>query len=159
MLLFAAARAQLVGEVIMPALREGQIVIADRFSDSSLAYQGGARGLEKDSVVMAQYLATGGLEPDLKILLDLPIEAALQRRMADSHQVNRLDREAVQFHSRVRDAYHLLVEADRARWRVIDANRAEEDVWSEVWLAVASSELLAKVPNPALTERARGRPK
>jgi dTMP kinase len=159
MLLFAAARAQLVGEVIMPALREGQIVIADRFSDSSLAYQGGARGLEKDSVVMAQYLATGGLEPDLKILLDLPIEAALQRRMADSHQVNRLDREAVQFHSRVRDAYHLLVEADRARWRVIDANRAEEDVWSEVWLAVASSELLAKVPNPALTERARRIPK
>jgi hypothetical protein len=53
----------------------------------------------------------------------------------------------------------LLVEADRARWRVIDANRAEEDVWSEVWLAVASSELLAKVPNPTLTERARGRPK
>jgi len=159
MLLFAAARAQLVGEVIMPALREGQIVIADRFSDSSLAYQGGARGLEKDSVVMAQYLATGGLEPDLKILLDLPIEAALQRRMADSHQVNRLDREAVQFHSRVRDAYHLLVEADRARWRVIDANRAEEDVWSEVWLAVASSQLLVKVPTPAHTERTRRRPK
>jgi dTMP kinase len=158
MLLFAAARAQLVGEVILPALREGQIVVADRFSDSSLAYQGGARGLARDSVIQAQFLATGGLVPNLKILLDLPIEAALRRRMADSHQVNRLDREAVQFHSRVRDAYLLLVEQDRARWRVIDANRPEEDVWSDVWLTVASSELLAKVPNPAHAKSARRRP-
>jgi len=158
MLLFAAARAQLVGEVIMPALHESKIVVADRFSDSSLAYQGGARGLERASVIQAQFLATGGLEPDLKILLDVPIEAALQRRMGDSHQVNRLDREAVQFHRRVRDAYHLLVEADRGRWRVIDANRPEEDVWSDVWLTVTSSELLAKVPNPAHAKSARRRP-
>jgi dTMP kinase len=143
MLLFASARAQLVGEVIVPALREGLIVVADRFSDSSLAYQWGARGLDKDDVIQAQILATGGLEPDLKILLDLPIEAALARRMAEVHDVNRLDREVVQFHSRVRDAYHALVEADKARWRVIDANRAEDDVWSDVWLAVASSPHLA----------------
>jgi dTMP kinase len=144
MLLFAAARAQLVGEVIVPALREGLIVVADRFSDSSLAYQWGARGLDKDVVIQAQNLATGGLEPDLKILLDLPIEAALARRMAEVHEVNRLDREVVQFHSRVRDAYHALVEADKARWRVIDANRVEGDVWSDVWLAVASSLQLAE---------------
>jgi dTMP kinase len=157
MLLFAAARAQLVGEVIMPALREGHIVVADRFSDSSLAYQGGARGLEKGAVIQAQYLATGGLEPDLKILLDVPIEAALKRRMVDVDQINRLDREAVQFHGRVRDAYHLLVEADPSRWRVIDANRAEEDVWSDVWLTVASSELLEKVPSPAHGMRAARR--
>jgi dTMP kinase len=121
MLLFAAARAQLVGEVIGPALRDGLVVVSDRFSDSSLAYQWGARGLDKEAVSLAQILATGGLEPDLKILLDLPIEAALKRRMAEAHEVNRLDREMVQFHSRVRDAYHVLVEADKARWRVIDA--------------------------------------
>jgi dTMP kinase len=155
MLLFASARAQLVGEVIVPALREGVIVVADRFSDSSLAYQWGARGLDKEDVIRAQQLATGGLQPDLKILLDLPIEAALERRMADQHQVNRLDREVVKFHSRVRDAYHLLVEADQARWRVIDANRAEDDVWSDVWLAVASSPLLANDGQPTRTDGAR----
>ena len=159
MLLFASARAQLVGEVIVPALREGLIVVADRFSDSSLAYQWGARGLAREDVVQAQNLATGGLEPDLKILLDLPIEVALERRMAEVHEVNRLDREVVQFHSRVRDAYHLLVEADKARWCVIDANRAEDDVWSDVWLTVASSPLLAKGADPTRTDGARRRAK
>jgi dTMP kinase len=143
MLLFAAARAQLVGEVIEPALRHGLIVVADRFSDSSLAYQWGARGLEREAVIQAQELATGGLQPDLKILLDLPVEAAVQRRMADVHAINRLDREVIQFHSRVREAYHSLVEADPTRWRVIDANRAEDEVWSEVWLTVASSVSIA----------------
>jgi dTMP kinase len=138
MLLFAAARAQLVGEVIEPALSEGQIVVADRFSDSSLAYQWGARGLEKEAVVQAQKLATGGVEPDLKILLDLPIEEAVQRRMADLHEVNRLDREVVQFHSRVRQAYHSLVAEDPMRWCIVDASRVEDEVWSAVWLAVAA---------------------
>jgi dTMP kinase len=154
MLLFASARAQLVGEVIVPALREGLIVVADRFSDSSLAYQWGARGLDKEVVIQAQNLAINGLEPDLKILLDLPIEAALKRRMAEAHEVNRLDREMVQFHSRVRDAYHVLVEADKARWRVIDANRAEDDVWSDVWLAVASSPQIAKGEGLTLNDAA-----
>jgi dTMP kinase len=156
MLLFAAARAQLVGEVILPALREGLVVVADRFSDSSLAYQWGARGLAKEAVIQAQVLATNGVEPDLKILLDLPLEIALQRRMTDIHGVNRLDRETVQFHSRVRDAYHSLVEAEPARWRVIDANRAEDDVWSEVWFTVASSEFLAQDSNP-VSDRGAGR--
>jgi len=148
MLLFAAARAQLVGEVIAPALEEGLIVVADRFSDSSLAYQWGARGLEKEAVILAQKLATGGLEPNLKILLELPVEAALQRRMAEAHEINRLDQEAVQFHNRVHDAYHSLVEADPGRWRVINANRAENDVWSDVWLTVASCDLLATGASP-----------
>ena len=148
MLLFAAARAQLVGEVIEPALRDGLIVVADRFSDSSLAYQWGARGLEKEAVIQAQELATGGLQPDLKILLDLPIEAAVQRRMADVQEVNRLDLEVVEFHSRVRDAYHSLVEADPTRWRIVDANRAEDEVWSDIWLAVASSVFIGVKPKP-----------
>src|ERR671916_2098874 len=100
MLLFAAARAQHVGEVIRPALAKGLIVVTDRFTDSSLAYQWGARGLEKRAVVQAQELATGGLEPDLKILLELPVDTSLRRRMASTHDVNRLDREAIQFHTR-----------------------------------------------------------
>jgi dTMP kinase len=159
MLLFAAARAQLVGEVIVPALREGLIVVADRFSDSSLAYQWGARGLDKEDVIQAQSLATGGLEPDLKILLDLPIEAALQRRMAEVHEVNRLDREVFEFHSRVRDAYHTLADADPARWRVVDANRAEDEVWSDVWDTVASSPQLANGERPARADKVRRRPR
>jgi dTMP kinase len=158
MLLFAAARAQLVGEVIAPALRDGLIVVADRFSDSSLAYQWGARGLEKETVILAQELATGGLEPDLKILLDMPVEAALQRRMAEVHEINRLDQEAVQFHSRVHDAYHSLVETDPGRWRVINANRAENDVWSDVWLTVESNEHLAIDSRPAHGFVVRRRP-
>ena len=146
MLLFAAARAQHVGEVIDPALARGLIVIADRFIDSSLAYQWGARGLQKRAVERAQELATGGLEPDLKILLDLPVEVALRRRMADSLEVNRLDRESIQFHTRVRDAYHSLVAADPTRWRVISADRSEEDVCCDVWHSVVSSGLLAGDP-------------
>jgi dTMP kinase len=144
MLLFAAARAQLVGEVIRPALEEGLIVVTDRFTDSSLAYQWGARGLEKQVVRVAQALATGGLEPDLKVLLEAPVETALRRRMAKSHEVNRLDREAIQFHTRVREAYHTLVAAEPARWRVIDADRAEDEVWTDVWQTVVSSVLFAQ---------------
>jgi dTMP kinase len=144
MLLFAAARAQVVGEVIRPALAEETIVVTDRFSDSSLAYQWGARGLDRRVVAFVQEVATGGLEPDLKILLDLPVQTALGRRMASSQDVNRLDLEASLFHTRVRDAYHALVEADPARWTVIDADRAEEDVWTDVWQAVVSSKRLAE---------------
>jgi dTMP kinase len=143
MLLFAAARAQHVGEVIEPALAEGLIVVTDRFSDSSLAYQWGARGLPKRDVSLAQDLATGGLEPDLKILLELPVDTAMRRRMANLGDVNRLDREAIQFHTRVRDAYHMLVAADPARWRVVNADRGEDEVWSDVWLAVVSSDVIA----------------
>jgi dTMP kinase len=144
MFLFAAARAQHVGEIVRPALAEGSIVVTDRFSDSSLAYQWGARGLDRQAVELVQELATGGLEPDLKILLDLPVETALARRMAGSDEVNRLDRESIQFHSRVRDAYHSLVASEPTRWRVISADRAQDEVCSDVWLSLVSSGLLAE---------------
>jgi dTMP kinase len=158
MLLFAAARAQLVGEVIEPALEEGLVVVSDRFSDSSLAYQWGARCLEKENVIQAQNIATGGLEPDLKILLDVPVEKALKRRMAVADELNRLDREVVEFHRRVREAYHLLAEADPERWRVIDADRDEDDVWSEVWKAVCSSALIAKIAESSASAGGTRRP-
>ena len=141
-LLFAAARAQHVGEVIRPALERDTVVVTDRFTDSSLAYQSGGRGLDMHAVVAAQELATAGLVPDLKILLDLPVEVALRRRLANSDQTNRLDRETLQFHTRVRDAYHSLIAADPAHWCVIDAEGPEVYVWSEVWKAVGTSGLL-----------------
>ena len=158
MLLFAAARAQLVGEVIAPALKEGLIVVSDRFSDSSLAYQWGARGLEKENVIQAQNVATGGVEPDLKILLDMPVETALKRRMAVEHELNRLDREVVEFHSRVGEAYQLLAVADPKRWRVIDADRNEDDVWSDVWQTVASSAFFPKSGRSKTSAGAQRRP-
>jgi dTMP kinase len=142
-LLFAAARAQHIGELIRPALAEGLVVVTDRFADSSLAYQWGARGLERRVVDLAIELATNGLEPDLKILLDLPVETALGRRMANSNEINRLDRESITFHTRVRDAYHSLVTEDPARWCVVDADRATDDVSTDVWRAVVSHGLLA----------------
>ena len=142
-LLFAAARAQHVGELIRPALAKGHVVVTDRFTDSSLAYQWGARGLERHVVNQAVDLATNGLEPDLKILLDLPVETALRRRLANSNDINRLDRESIAFHSRVRDAYHSLVAEDPARWCVIDGDRAADDVLADVWTGVVSHGLLA----------------
>ena len=131
-LLFAAARAQLVDEVIRPALERDVVVVTDRFTDSSLAYQWGGRGLAKDGIGAVQQMATAGLEPDIKILLDLPVETALRRRLSHAGGVNRLDKEAVQFHARVRDAYHWLAEADPGRWCVVDASRAEDQVWADV---------------------------
>lgn len=147
-LLFAAARAQLVGEVIRPALSRDAVVIADRFSDSSLAYQWGGRGLPRGAVSDLQRFATAGIEPDLKLLLDLPVETALARRFADADAVNRLDSETVQFHSRVREAYHSLVAADPARWRLIDATRSPHDVWSAVWQMVTDTGELAHSGDP-----------
>ena len=135
-LLFAAARAQLVGEIVRPALERGTVVVTDRFTDSSLAYQWGGRELDKDEVSAVQQLATAGLQPDIKILLDLPVEAALRRRLADMDDVNRLDKEALHFHARVRGAYHFLVKSDPERWRVVDASQSEEQVWADISQAV-----------------------
>ena len=143
-LLFAAARAQLVGEVIRPALERGTIVITDRFTDSSLAYQWGGRELDKDAVRAVQKMATAELEPDIKILLDLPVETALRRRLSNADAVNRLDKEALEFHARVRDAYHSLAEGDPPRWRIIDAARSEDLVWCDVSRAVNLSELASE---------------
>jgi len=140
-LLFAAARAQLVGEIVRPALARGTVVITDRFADSSLAYQWGGRELDQGEVRAVQQMAAAGLEPDIKILLDLPVEMALQRRLASADGANRLDNEALQFHVRVRDAYHSLVAADPTRWLVVDASRTLERVWFDISRALNLSEL------------------
>ena len=140
-LLFAAARAQHVAEVIQPALERGAVVVCDRFVDSSVAYQWGGRGLDLDTLRDVQRLATAGLQPDLTVLLEVPVEAAMRRRLADPGQLNRLDREVTEFHGRVRDAYHSLAAADPLRWRVIDADRDLEDVWADVLGSMSSTDL------------------
>lgn len=136
-LLYAASRAQLVGQVIRPALEDGAVVVCDRFVDSSLAYQVGGRGLGVADVEAIQWLATGGLRPDLRILLDLPVDVGLARRFADAAQVNRLDAADRAFHERVRSCYLDLVARDPADWVVIDATAPVDEIASQIAVVVA----------------------
>lgn len=137
-LLYAAARAQHVREVLLPALASGSVVICDRYVDSTLAYQGGGRGLLLASLLSVQEFATGGLLPDLRILLDLPVEVGLARRLSGSEAVNHLDRAGVAFHERVRSTYFDLIDADPACWAVVDADGPPEIVANRVMEAVAA---------------------
>ena len=137
-MLFAASRAQLIGEVIQPALDRGDVVIVDRFVDSSLAYQGGGRGLDRQELRNVQTFATGGLEADLKILLDVAPEVALRRRHLRSESTNRLDGEERPFYERVRQAYLSLARENPARWCIVPAGAEPDVVWAQVWDAVAS---------------------
>ena len=120
-LLFIAARAQLVAEVIRPRLAAGEVVISDRFADSTLAYQGWGRGLDRELLGRLLREATQGLTPALSFLLDLPVERGLGRIPRPS--LDRLDREAGSFHRRVRDGYHRMVEAEPGRWVVLEAEQ------------------------------------
>lgn len=120
-LLYSASRAQLVGEVILPALQRGCIVLCDRYFDSTYAYQGYGRGLSLDALRAITAFATRGVIPDLTLYLDVPPEVGLQRRAHSGEALNRLDREALAFHQRVRAGYLELAQAEPARWRVIDA--------------------------------------
>ena len=136
-LLYSAARAQHVGEIIRPALASGRIVVCDRYTDSTLAYQGGGRGLPMTELAAAQALATGGLTPDLRILLDLPVEVGLARRFAAPEEVNRLDQAGIAFHRRVRRTYLELAAANPTGWVVVDALGSPEQVAARVDEAVA----------------------
>ena len=131
-LLFAAARSELVAEVILPALGEGRVVVSDRFLDSSLAYQGGARGLGIDDVERVNRFATRGLKPDLTFLLDLsPADAAERAGESD-----RFEGEGEELQEAVGAAYEHLIEADPDRWRRIDATRSTDEVHADVLAAV-----------------------
>jgi len=138
-LLFAAARAQHVAEIIKPALAHDRMVICDRYVDSSLAYQWGGRGLSKELILSVQGMATNGIMPDLRILLDVPVELAMRRRFADSNRSNRLDNEQVQFYERVRAAYLALATSDSKGWLVVDAERDLQEISLEVFRLVESA--------------------
>ena len=118
-LLFTASRAQHVEEVIRPRLQRGELVLCDRYSDSTLAYQGYGRGLDLETLRRLQFHATGGLQPDLTVLLNLPVETGLSRIPRPAQ--DRLDRETAAFHQRVRAGYKEMAAADPGRWREVDA--------------------------------------
>lgn len=127
-LLFCAARAQLVDEVIRPALARGAIVLSDRYADSTLAYQGYGHG--NDLTVLRQLLnfTTGNLWPDLTLLLDLEAEEGLKRRRQGGGEWNRLDDYSIAFHRRVRQGYLEMAAAEPERWQVIDASASPAEV-------------------------------
>jgi dTMP kinase len=125
-LLFTAARAQHVDEVIRPRLQRGELVLCDRYSDSTMAYQGYGRGLDLDVLRQLQDRATDGLQPDLTILLNLPVEAGLARIPRTAQ--DRLDRETAAFHQRVRAGYQQLAAAEPQRWREVDASADADQV-------------------------------
>jgi dTMP kinase len=108
-------------------------VLCDRFVDSTYAYQGGGSGLDRDALRGIQHFATDGLEPDARVLLDLPVEIGLRRRHADAGSVNRIDLADVRYHERVREAYlHLVAEAPDL-WIVIDARNDPDVVQLQIW--------------------------
>jgi dTMP kinase len=136
-LLFSASRAQLVREVIQPKLAAGGVVVCDRFYDSSLAYQGYGHQLDLDQLRSVTQFVTGGLVPDLTLLLDLPSEVGLNRRK-EAGLWNRLDDYDLAFHERVRSGYLRLAKADPQRWVVIDATRSKAEIQSHMQEAVHS---------------------
>jgi len=140
-LLYAASRAQHVAELIRPALAAGQVVLCDRFADSTLAYQGYGRGLNLDDLLALTRIATGGLKPHLTLLLDIDVERGLARRQVGGEEMNRLDLEAVSFHQRVRQGYHTLATAEPERWVVVNADRPVAVVQADLCTAV-----LARLP-------------
>jgi dTMP kinase len=132
-LLFAAARAELVERVIRPALERGAVVLCDRYLDSSLAYQGGARGLGRGPVQEVNRLATGGLLPDLVVLLDLDPADGFRRHRGDRDRIEALD---LTFHQQVREAFLNLAADDPRRFAVVDAAAPVPDVAARVQAAV-----------------------
>lgn len=149
-LLMSASRAQHVQELIIPTIEQGIVVISDRYVDSTYAYQGGGLGLSLEQLQPIQEFATSGLVPDVRLLLDLPVETGLTRRHGDASNVNRIDRAPLEFHQRVRSAYLELAANDSASWDIIDASKAIDDVAAQIRSAVDSR--ISKWTVPASSE-------
>ncbi len=139
-LLFNAARAQIVDQVIRPALDRGQVVLCDRFADSTLAYQGYGHGQTLAPLRQLAAYATAGLTPDLTIFLDIEPVAGLHRKqMGAADEWNRMEAKAVAFHQRVRHGYLALAQAEPARWLVLDATQPVEAIHAVIWARVGAS--------------------
>ncbi len=141
LLLYFAARAQNVDEWILPALAKGTMVLSDRFTDSTLAYQGAARGLGREVVMTIHEIACRGLLPDLTIYLDIDLDTSLERaharnRTIDDKDERRMDEQAVEFHQRVRQEYLKLAEMEPSRIKVIDGRADRAIIADRIWEAV-----------------------
>jgi len=133
LLLYEAARAQMIEEMMLPALEEGKIVICDRLYDSTTAYQGYGRGLDLDLVVQANKLGSRGLVPDLTFLLDVEPETALSRLERAGFLADRLEAEGLAFQSKIRDAYLQIARKEKKRIFIVEGNRSISDIQNEIW--------------------------
>ncbi len=131
-LLYQAARAQIVEQVIKPRLAAGEIVISDRYFDSTIAYQGYGHQQNLDEIRALVRYATGGLTPDLTVLLDLEVEVGLKRKTQNEVEWNRMDAYTVEFHRRVRAGYLEMVKAEPKRWVVVNSDQKWESVQAEL---------------------------
>ena len=141
-MLFNASRAQLVTEVIRPNLKKGNIVICDRYADSTTAYQSYGRGLALDMVKVVNEAAVQGVRPDLTVLLDISVEAGLARKKG--RKQDRFEQEAIAFHQKVRRGYLALAGVEPDRWLVVDAEQSKEKIADIIWDRVRK--LLTKEP-------------
>lgn len=141
-LLYFASRAQNVDEWILPALGRGEIVLSDRFTDSSLVYQGVGRGLGIDAVSELERIACRGLKPDLTILVDVDAEASLararSRNLAEPHCETRMDDQAIEFHLKVHQAYEALAAAEPERVKLVNGRAGMDELEREVWSIVSA---------------------
>jgi dTMP kinase len=142
-LLMIADRAQHVAEVIRPALSAGMVVLCDRYIDSTLAYQGFGKGLDLAALEAINQFATGGLLPDLTVLLDLDVRLGLERKRAAYRQgdgeLNRIDRRDLSYHQRVREGFLALAQRAPARYLVLDASRPADEIAGQIWQRVAAA--------------------
>jgi len=135
LMLFNASRAQLVAKVILPSLKKGEVVICDRYADSTTAYQSYGRGLALEMVNAVNNAATQGLKPHLTILLDISAEEGLARKR--DRKQDRFEREALAFHCRVREGYIKIAANDPKRWLVIDATQPKQKIKEIIWQRVS----------------------
>ena len=134
LLLFAASRAQLVREVIRPAIEKGQIVLCDRFLDSTTVYQGVGRRIASEPVQLINTFAVGSLMPDVTVILDLPAEVGLERARHRAREMpDRMEQENIEFYRKVREGYLVLAKALPGRFIVVDATKSVEEVEETIW--------------------------
>ena len=136
LMLFNASRAQLLHEVVRPALKVGKVVICDRYADSTIAYQGYGRKIDIDAIKNTNEIATRGLKPDLTILLDIPVSEGFARKTGQ--EPDRFEKETRAFHQRVRKGYLQLAAEEPQRWLVIDASLPKEKIKQIIWEKVSS---------------------
>ncbi|HTA67095.1 MAG TPA: dTMP kinase [Bryobacteraceae bacterium] len=147
LLLMFAARAQNVEQAVLPALAEGKIVVSDRFTDSSIAYQGAGHDLGWETVLEVDRIACHGLVPDLTLCIDIDTETGLARAHSRNQQHEmRYEQQGAEFHQRVRAAYHELARREPRRFRMIDGNGLPEDIAAKVW-----DEVLTLLPRSLVT--------
>jgi dTMP kinase len=141
LLLYFACRAQNMDQLIVPALARGEIVLSDRFTDSTLVYQGCGRGLGAETVMALDRIACRGVAPELTILVDIDLETSLARAYArnasEKHSETRMDEQSIEFHRRVREAYLALAAREPRRVRVVDGRAGMDSVEESVWEIVA----------------------